>query len=270
MKHRPTIEDIIELSGIETLHPGGLLLTRKTAEAAGMKRGSTVLDVACGRGTQAILYAREYGVDVTGIDVSADMLAAAKEKLRQAGMADRVRFRRGDSLALPLRSDSFDIVINECAVGIPDDPQQVLNEMLRVTKPGGRVVIHESLWLQDLPKAEKEAFAALYGTTPFTPSEWRHMLEKAGAVSIESEVEQWSRPENFWKIRQGRDVKDYKSILSLAERIRTLVRVVKEYGPRGMVNALRNERLFWAAVLAGKLGYGLFMGNKAQPPLGSE
>ena len=56
--HRPTIEDLVEISGIETLNPGGFALTRRTAERLALKPGMHLLDVSCGRGTQAVFYVR--------------------------------------------------------------------------------------------------------------------------------------------------------------------------------------------------------------------
>jgi len=135
--HKPTMEDAIEISGIETLHPGGFDLTRRTAEVAALKPGMRVLDVSSGRGTQAIFYAENYGVQVTGIDISEKMIQSATNSAQRSDKADRISFRLGDSQALPFSDNSFDSVINECAVGIPDDSQQVLNEMVRVVKPGG-------------------------------------------------------------------------------------------------------------------------------------
>ena len=52
--HKPTIEDAIEISGIEILHPGGFELTKRTAELCELKEGMKVLDVSSGRGTQEI------------------------------------------------------------------------------------------------------------------------------------------------------------------------------------------------------------------------
>lgn len=72
--YKPTIEDIIELRRLETLHPGGFALTRRTAELADLKPGLTVLDVSSGRGTQSVFYAKEFGVDVTGVDISKEMI----------------------------------------------------------------------------------------------------------------------------------------------------------------------------------------------------
>ncbi|HEC40789.1 MAG TPA: hypothetical protein ENI29_21275, partial [bacterium] len=56
---KPTIEDIIEISGIEALHPGGMALTERTGILAGLKPGMKILDVSSGRGTQSIFYAKK-------------------------------------------------------------------------------------------------------------------------------------------------------------------------------------------------------------------
>jgi ubiquinone/menaquinone biosynthesis C-methylase UbiE len=258
--HQPTIEDAIELSGIETLHPGGFALTRRTAELAGFQPGMRILDVSSGRGTQALFYAREFGVDVTGIDIAEDMVRTATRQAKQAGVAERVRFRQGDSQCLPFDANSFDAVINECAVGIPDDSQKVLDEMARVACSGGVVAIHESTWRVPLPEKEKTAFSERYGTTPLEKSEWVEMLRAAGVRAIETECEPWSNPEMFWKIRKDRDVQRPSQVLTLPERIATAGRVFRRYGLKGVFKVFINERVFYRAILDGKLGYCLFKG----------
>ena len=258
--YRPTIEDAVEISGIETLHPGGFALTRRTAEVAGIRPSMKVLDVSSGRGTQAVYYAQEFGADVTGIDISTEMVQAATALAAQAGLGARVRFERGDSQALPFDAAAFDIVINECAVGIPDDSQRVLDEMLRVVKPGGRIAIHESTWRKPLSAAEKDEIAERYGTTPLEDVEWIEMLQRAGAEHVHSELEPWSAPSNFWKVRKGRDVTGPSNILTLGERVRTVWRIFRQYGLRGVFTALHNERLFYRTILEGSLGYGLYWG----------
>ena len=141
--HRPTVEDAIEISGIEILHPGGYELTKRTAELCELKPEMNILDVSSGRGTQAIYYAETYGVQVTGLDISEEMVRTATQRAIGSGAAEKVKFVIGDSQNLPFKDNTFDVVINECAVGIPDDSQKVLNEMLRVVKPNGAVAIHE-------------------------------------------------------------------------------------------------------------------------------
>lgn len=256
----PSIEDAIELSGIETLHPGGFALTRRTAELAGLRPGMRILDVSSGRGTQALFYAREFGVDVTGIDIANDMLRIATRQAKRAGVADRVRFRQGDSQNLPFDANRFDVVINECAVGIPDDSQKVLDEMTRVARPGGVVAIHESTWQGSLPEEEKMEFSERYGTTPLEGREWVAMLTTAGVNDIVTECEPWSNPEMFWKIRKDRDVKGPAQVLTLPERITTAGRVFHKYGLKGLFKVFENERVFYRTILDGKLGYCLFKG----------
>jgi ubiquinone/menaquinone biosynthesis C-methylase UbiE len=232
--HKPTIEDVIELSGIEALHPGGFALTKRTAELAGLKPGVKVLDVSSGRGTQSIYYAQEFGVEVVGLDIAEEMVSTATEKAKMAGVDNLVSFKLGDSQDLPFEDNSFDVVINECAVGIPDDSQKVLNEMVRVAKPGAAVVIHESTWREKLSDENKEEISERYG----------------------------SKPEMFWKIRKDRDVKNHRKVLTREEMGTTIERIMKEYGEEGVKKALENEKLFWNTILSGKLGYCLFKGIK--------
>lgn len=261
-RHEPTIERVIELSGMEMLHPGGMALTHRTAEVAALAPGTRVLDVSSGRGTQAIYYAQRFGADVTGIDIADEMVLAASARAARAGVADGVRFRQGDSQSLPFSAGSFDVVVNECAVGIPDDSQAVLDEMLRVVRPGGTVVIHESTWRAPLPPAEKEELSDRYGTTPLEHAEWTAMLRRAGAADVRSEIERWSRPEMFWKVRADRDVSRPGAVLTLFEKARTALRVARRYGVHGVLKAFENERVFFRAVLDGKLGYALYWGRR--------
>ena len=260
--YRPTVEDAIEIGGIETLHPGGFALTKRTAELAGLMDGLKVLDVSSGRGTQSIFYAKEFGVDVTGVDISEEMVKTAADNAEKAGLSHKVQFRLGDSQCLPFKDNTFDVAINECAVGIPDDSQKVLNEMVRVVKPGGRILIHESTWRLRLSKEEKDEFAERYGTTPLEFEEWRAMLEKAGVNNIVYEFEQWSKPEMFWKIRKDRDVSHWFFTMTIPEKLTTLKRIFAKYGLNGVVTVMKNERVFYCTVLQGKLGYALFKGEK--------
>ena len=260
--HRPTIEDAIEISGIEILHPGGYELTKRTAELCGLKEGMNVLDVSSGRGTQAIYYAGTFGVNVTGLDISEEMIKTATERSAASGVGEKVKFILGDSQNLPFSDNTFDVVINECAVGIPDDSQKVLNEMLRVVKPTGAVAIHESTWRKPLSAVEKETISERYGTTPLEFTEWKEMLKKAGTMSIVTEFEQWSKPEMFWDIRKDRKVRNYKKVMSLSEKITTAWRVWKIYGFKGILKMFENEKYFFKAVLKGELGYALYKGVK--------
>ena len=260
--YKPTIEDIIEISGIEALHPGGMALTQRTGELAELKPGMRILDVSSGRGTQSIFYARKFGVQVTGIDISEEMVKSAMENAKNEKVQDLTKFEIGDSQELPFEDNVFDVVINECAVGIPDDSQKVLDEMVRVAKKGGTVIIHESTWRKKLSDTEKEEISERYGTTPLEYDEWIEMLQNAGVSEIITEFDQWSKPEMFWKIRRDREVEDYTKVLTRSELSTTIQRVIELYGEEGVKKALLNQKKFWEIVLDGTLGYCLFKGIK--------
>lgn len=103
-----------------------------------------VLDVATGTGDFALLAARMLRpVQLVGVDLSEGMLSVARRKAKAAGLEGVVAFQRGDSLALSLPDASFDAVTVAYGVRNFTDLDRGLREMLRVLRPGGRLVIVE-------------------------------------------------------------------------------------------------------------------------------
>jgi demethylmenaquinone methyltransferase/2-methoxy-6-polyprenyl-1,4-benzoquinol methylase len=111
----------------------------RAADYANVGPGSRVLDVACGTGDMAIELARrvEPGGEVIGSDFSEQMLARARLK------APAMRFEWGDALALPYEDDSFDAATVGFGARNFSDLEAGLREMVRVVRPGGRVVVLE-------------------------------------------------------------------------------------------------------------------------------
>lgn len=260
-RYQPSCEDMIEMGGFEILHPGGTALTQRTGEVTQLKPGMKVLDVSSGRGTQSIYYAHQFGVEVVGVDLSEEMLESAHKNARKAGVEEHVSFVHGDSQKLPLEKNSFDVVINECAVGIPADSQKVLDEMVRVAKPGGMIAIHESTWLKELSSEYREEFADRYGTTPLYLQEWVSMLNSAGVKTLQYELDRWSQPHQFWNTRKDRTPRNHKELATYTEKIHLIKLVYKKYGITGIRNGLQNEKMFWNGILKRNLGYALFWGS---------
>jgi SAM-dependent methyltransferase len=112
----------------------------------------TVLDVACGPGLVACVFA---GVvrEVTGIDMTPAMLERARSLAAEKQLAN-VGFRLGDVLPLPFADESFSIVISRFAFHHFQNPAAVLSEMRRVCRPGGRVAIADLMASPDPNKAD--------------------------------------------------------------------------------------------------------------------
>src|SRR5215207_1807134 len=133
--------DVVALLLGDSYHPGGPALTRHLADRLGLRAGDRVLDVASGRGASALLLAAEYGVDVTGVDLSEANVALAAGAVQGAGLDARARFRVGDAERLPVQARSVDAVVCECAFCTFPDKATAAAELARVLRSGGRLGI---------------------------------------------------------------------------------------------------------------------------------
>lgn len=109
----------------------------RVLDAAAVRRGQSILDVACGTGVLAREAARRAGADgrVTGLDVNEGMLAVARRH------AADVEWRKGRAEALPFAAESFDSVLSQFGLMFFDDRQGALREMLRVLRSGGTLAV---------------------------------------------------------------------------------------------------------------------------------
>ncbi|MFY9270980.1 MAG: methyltransferase domain-containing protein, partial [Candidatus Manganitrophaceae bacterium] len=125
------------LGEYDRIADGLTISTDQTLRVAKIRPGERVLDLATGTGITAIA-ARERGADVTGVDLTPELLAVAREKAKDAGLRD-IDFREGDAEALPFADASFDVVVSTCGHMFALDQPKVAAELARVTRPGGRV-----------------------------------------------------------------------------------------------------------------------------------
>jgi O-methyltransferase StaMB len=111
-----------------------------------------VLDVGCGIGGPALRMARRTGARISGITVSRDQITQANEAVAADGLADQVDFQRADAMNMPFEDNSFDAVFAlESIIHIPDR-RQVLGEIGRVLRPGGRLVLTDFFERAPIPE----------------------------------------------------------------------------------------------------------------------
>lgn len=112
--------------------------TRLALELFSPRKGQNVLDVGCGTGNFSLKIA-QMGCEVTGVDISAEMLKVAKKK--SAGIEPKIRFQRMDVYDLKFPDNCFDGVFSMAAFEFVKEPEKAYNEMYRVLKPGGGLLI---------------------------------------------------------------------------------------------------------------------------------
>lgn len=148
-------QEWVRLLAENVFHPGGPDLSRRTADAMGLGRGASLLDLGCGVGGTARLLAAERGFNVTGIDVSRSNVARARQDAGNAPIA----YVQADAHRLPFGDDSFDGVLGECVLSLMADGRAVLDEIRRVLRPGGRLGITDMSVNDTLPQDFCEAAA---------------------------------------------------------------------------------------------------------------
>ena len=109
-------------------------------ESLAVEPGLKVLDLGCGDGTTAVPSARR-GADVLGVDIARELVDAGNRRAQEHGLTN-LRFQEGDACNLSgLAADTFDLVVSIFGAMFAPKPFDVAKELVRVTRPGGRIVM---------------------------------------------------------------------------------------------------------------------------------
>jgi SAM-dependent methyltransferase len=134
----------LQIVALEQANPLREPVLKSAIAALRLSPGSHGLDIGCGIGLQAMLLAEaiQPGGKVTGLDISPEMLAYGRQKVKELSLADRITFKEGSMYSLPFEDDTFDWAWSADCVGYPGgDILPILLEITRVVRPGGSVAI---------------------------------------------------------------------------------------------------------------------------------
>lgn len=132
----------------------------------GVTKGIKVLDLGCGDGTTAIPAAQR-GADVLGVDIARNLVEAGNRRATEMGLTN-CRFQEGDATDLQgLTDGSFDLVVSIFGAMFAPKPHDVAREMVRVTRPGGRIVMGN--WIPGDPTLVAQVLKISSAYTPPPP-----------------------------------------------------------------------------------------------------
>src|ERR1700674_2750874 len=159
----------------------------------GIKKGLKVLDLGCGDGTTA-LPAAKLGADVLGVDIARNLVEAGNRRAQDEGLTN-LRFQEGDATDLAgLQDKTFDLVVSIFGAMFAPRPFDVAKEMVRVTRPGGRIIMGN--WIPNDPTlvAQILKISSAYSPPPpegfISPMTWgvdANVIERFGQAGIPKE-----------------------------------------------------------------------------------
>jgi len=159
----------------------------------GITKGLKVLDLGCGDGTTALPEAR-LGAEVLGVDIARNLVEAGNKRAKAEGLAN-CRFQEGDATNLHELGDrSFDLVVSIFGAMFAPKPFDVAKEMVRVTRPGGRIVMGN--WIPNDPTlvAQILKISSAYSPPPpegfVSPMMWgieKEVTERFGRAGVPAE-----------------------------------------------------------------------------------
>ena len=164
--------------------------------------GEVVLDLGSGGGIDVLLSAKRVGPagKAYGLDMTDEMLALARANQAKAGV-ENVEFLRGEIEAIPLPSDSVDVIISNCVINLSADKDRVFAEAFRVLKPGGRVAVSDVVVRGAVPPEIRKSVELWIGCVAgaLEDGEYRAKLAKAGFEAIDLE------PTRIYRTADARD-----------------------------------------------------------------
>jgi ubiquinone/menaquinone biosynthesis C-methylase UbiE len=173
----------------QTMRESGKALVQDLTITKGLK----VLDLGCGDGTTALPAAR-LGADVLGVDIAKNLVEAGNERAKAEGLRN-CKFQEGDATNLhELKDGTFDLVVSIFGAMFAPKPFDVAKEMVRVTRPGGRIVMGN--WIPNDPTlvAQILKISSAYSPPPperfISPMTWgveSNVIERFAAAQVPKE-----------------------------------------------------------------------------------
>ncbi|MHA2233495.1 MAG: class I SAM-dependent methyltransferase [Candidatus Hodarchaeales archaeon] len=208
--------DLLQVLLGDSMHPGGVQLTKDLGKKLQLSPNDRILDLASGLGTSAIALAEEFDSTIIGIDLSSKNVKYGNKRAAEKGLR-KVSFKAGDAEELPFDDESFDVVISECSFCLFPKKEVAAAEMFRVLKPQGRLGITDVAVEKELPgDIQGMIFRVACIADALSTAGYVREFKKAGFQNIAAE----DRKDMVYKM-----ITDVKKKIFLAELARGLKKI---------------------------------------------
>lgn len=165
-------------------------LYREVADLTEARPGTDLIVSGSGDGVTAEWLAARTGAVVTAVDLDARRLARAEVRRRAKRSTTPVSYEVAPLDDLPHETSVFDAAVGETSIAAAGDAERAVQELVRVTKPLGHVVLLLPTWTSEIVEGDRDALVERLGLRPRLLVEWKQMLREAGLVDIA--VQDWS------------------------------------------------------------------------------
>ncbi len=239
---------MLEDLGMTWLHPGGLPSTQRMLENLDLSPDDELLDLGCGVGSTSRFVAKKYGCRVVGVDRDPAMVESARK--RTPAKATRVRFEVMDGRAMTFETDRFDQVVLQSVVCF-NDKLPLLEEAIRVLRPGGQIGLNEVTWMRPpTEKVAKVTRATVCETFSgaMLKDDWIDLLRRAGCDQVSEQRFEFKPVAPYQLLREE----------GILNTVRTFSRVLTNSNNLMRLSAVSD----YFRQFPGYFGYGIYTGSK--------
>lgn len=239
--------------------PGEEALYRSILRLVDLGPDDEFVVAPCGRGAGALFLAESTGAAGAGSDPDQVMVGVANRRARSARLAGRLHFDTAPPDDLPYQDAVFDVTLGAMELSATGDPASAVRELVRVTRPGGTIVLVQLVWTRKADPESAEDLVQRLGIRPRLVMEWKQLLLDAGVTDLM--VEDWSDAAS--PQRQPSVLEGLGELFTVRGKLELLPRAWRRWGWKGVRAVLsREDRLRQLLKEERVLGVSLLKGTR--------
>ena len=235
----PAVLRLVQSVVLERWRATGEDLYREVARLIEVQAGQEIVVSGCGEGVTTEWLADHTGAAVTGVDPDPERVERAEERARALPDPLPLAYQAAPLDDLPHETGVFDAAIGEPVLAAAADPERAVQELVRVTKPMGPVVLMQLTWSSDLSGEGRDLLVERLGLRPHLLVEWKQMLRDAGVVDLQ--VQDWTSGSPGMPRRASGAFEVPAARLSWQHKMQIVARAWRKQGLRGGAEAVERE-----------------------------